>query len=300
VGYNGIVKFSYPNKMDNQLTVSQKSVLINPEYTGQETSQGRKLPIINILQSDKQYKAFGDDYAKVSMSMYGKLFVRTERNSLDDLVDSVTGSFMKAQMGHEIYEDDGSGSSVLIASVSGLMRKDDKQNYELSNPGRKVVNTVKVILCLHSAKKASEMLLKGENPFAVLVFKKASFNSWIEAQKAMNIKSLGSSIYQNKMSSELASTVFSFVVSSEKVEIKERKTEYYIPKVDVSLNDPAEAEALYKLALELKSISLFGKEIVDEIKAESKDVLNLDVREAEATKIDIDDFNPKEYISSLR
>ena len=246
--------------MAKDLALSQRKVLFNTEYTGILVGGNTTYPpIINILQSDKQFKAFGD--AEISNKSYGKVFIRTDNNKVEDLKESLEGTAIKVESGFEVRDAD----QKIIESGVGFLDPDQKEEYEAN--GCKPLNMVKVLLAigdsktvLAKVKKYEEMARsrtanKEDFPFALLVIKGSSWGSWIEAQEKM--EDLCQKEYGNSSRDSIAS-LFKFTVRS----TKNHSTsfgDYYSIDLDVALNDPEEASAFAPVVVSMKDYSLFFK-----------------------------------------
>lgn len=245
--------------MTTAITKSQKEVLFKSDYTGINTSGGMVYPpVINILQSDKQFSAFGD--AEMSTKHYGKLFIRTEVNTPEDLVEEIEGTAIKIEVGHEIRDDSG-----VIDSGERLLSSEEKEEVEAK--GLKPINMVKVLLALGDSKEviaqakkyeeklASNSATSSDFPFALLSIKGTSWGSWIEAQQKMD--ELCQRQYGVSANDTMAS-LFKFTVKS-KEEHSAKYGKYYSVDVDVELNDPDEAAEFAPLVMGMKDFGLFYK-----------------------------------------
>lgn len=246
--------------MAKDLAISQKKVLFNTEYTGIQTgSTNTYPPIINILQSDKQFKAFGD--AEISNKSYGKVFVRTDSNKLEDLKDSLTGTAIKVESGFEVRDSE----QKIIESGVGFLDPVRKEEYEAD--GYKPLNMVKVLMAMGDSKDVlekvkkyeelskSRMVSKEDFPFALLVIKGSSWTGWIEAQDQM--ESLCQQEYGSSSRDSIAS-LFKFTVRSKK-NYSASFGDYYSIDLGVELNDPDEAAAFAPVVVSMKDYSLFYK-----------------------------------------
>lgn len=249
--------------------------LINPGYTGNESSEGgRKFPpVINILQSDKQYEAFGEDGNSITKAMYGKLFVRTqEKNTLSDLKDSIEGTVIKVETGYEILADV-NGKQKIVESGTGTMNKDTKASYLLKNPNHTVRNMVKVILCpVDDIASVKASIAKGVSPFCVLTIKGSNWGEWFDAQKKMDELSMASTVYQNKKASQLFVSVFRFVVTSRQVKSDDGSMVWYEKAIAVKLNTPELAYEFYPFVMETKEYSLFY-DVRGQVEAKEVDIV---------------------------
>jgi len=246
--------------MVKDLAISQKKVLFNSEYTGIQTgSSATYPPVINILQSDKQFKAFGD--AEISNKSYGKVFIRTDNNKPEDLKDEIGGVAIKIESGYEVRD----GEQKIIESGVGFLDPTQKEEYEAN--GLRALNMVKILLAHGSAKEVlakmakyeelskSRMVSKEDFPFSVLVIKGSSWTGWIEAQDQMEAlcqKEFGTS------SRDSIASLFKFKVSSKK-NYSTSFGDYYSISLDVELNDYEEAAALAPVVMQMKDYSLFYK-----------------------------------------
>lgn len=254
--------------MDNKLVKDQKDLLFNSKYTGINVSTGLVYPpIVNILQSDKQFKAFGDE--EISTKSYGKLFVRTESNSKDDLVDEIEGTAIKVEVGHEIRDQ-----QTILSSGSNLLSPEEKERVE--EEGNTPVNMVKVLLALGDSEKVlkkmevyKEKLEQGtatsnDFPCALLPIKGSSWGSWIEVQEQM--ESLCQKAYGRGYRDSIAS-LFKFTVKS-KENYSSKYGNYYSFELAVELNDPDEAAEFAPLVMGMKDFGLFYK-VAEKIEAKS-------------------------------
>lgn len=245
--------------MTTEITKSQKDVLFKSDYTGINTSSGMVYPpVINILQSDKQFKAFGD--ADMSTKSYGKLFIRTEVNKPEDLVDKIEGTAIKIEVGHEIRDEQS-----VVSSGDRLLNAEEKE--EIESNGLNPVNMVKVLLAVGDSKEVLEKTKEYEKkmqegnatsadfPFALLSIKGSSWGSWIEAQQKM--EELTQRNYGVGVGDSIAS-LFKFTVTSAEEHSAKYGT-YYSTHVDVELNDPDEAAAFAPLVVGMKDYGLFYK-----------------------------------------
>lgn len=234
-------------------------MIVKPEYTGIQIGGGVSYPpIINILQSDKQYKAFGD--ADISSKMYGKLFVRTDLNSVADLLDEIDGTAIKVETGHEVRDE-----KSIIKSGVGFLSKEEKAEYE--GEGLKCFNMVKILVALgdsttvlkrtveYEKKLAQGMASKEDFPFALLVIKGSGWTTWIEAQDLM--EELTQKEYATGYRDVLASA-FKFSIKSKK-NYSPSFGDYYSFDIGVELNSAEEAAAFAPLVMKMKDYSLFSK-----------------------------------------
>lgn len=246
--------------MAKDLALSQRKVLFNTEYTGILTGSSTTYPpVINILQSDKQFKAFGD--AEISNKSYGKVFVRTDNNKLEDLKESLEGTAIKVESGFEVRDSD----QKIIESGAGFLDPDQKEEYEAN--GYKALNMVKVLLAMGDSKSVLEKVKQYEEmsksrtaskenfPFALLVIKGSSWSSWIEAQDTM--EDLCQKEYGTSSRDSIAS-LFKFTIRSAKNH-SSSFGDYYSIDLDVALNDPEEASAFAPVVVSMKDYSLFFK-----------------------------------------
>ena len=243
--------------MGAELAKVQKDLLFKSEYTGINTGSGAVYPpVINILQSDKQFKAFGN--ADMSTKSYGKLFIRNEANRPEDLVDELVGTAIKIEVGHEVRDE-----QKVIGSGDRLLSPDEKE--DLESKGLKPINMVKVLLAIGDAKATSEAMVnydkKMENntasssdfPFALLSIKGSSWGSWIEAQSQM--EDLCQREYGVASKDSIAS-LFKFSIKS-KEENSTKYGKYYSTEVAVELNDPDEASAFAPMVVGMKDFGMF-------------------------------------------
>ena len=263
--------------MSKELVASHKELLFNSEYTGINVSGGFVYPpVVNILQSDKQFKAFGD--ADMSTKSYGKLFVRTESNSPGDLVDEIVGTAIKIEVGHEIRDE-----QTIVGSGDHLLSVEEKA--EIEEKGLNPVNMVKVLLAMGESgdvimkmKKYDEKLknntaTSSDFPCALLPIKGSSWGSWIEIQEQM--ESLCQREYGTSYKDSIAS-LFRFSVKS-KENYSSKFGNYYSFELGVELNDPEEAAAFAPLVVGMKDFGLFYKvaekiEKAKEVEAVFKDM----------------------------
>lgn len=254
--------------MAKDLAITQRKVLFNTEYTGIQTgSTVTYPPVINILQSDKQFKAFGD--AEISNKSYGKVFIRTDNNKLEDLKDELTGTSIKIESGYEVRSED----QKIIESGIGFLDPTQKEEYEAS--GYRPLNMVKVLLAMGDSKEVLEKMKKYEHlakngmaskedfPFALLVIKGSSWGSWIEAQDTM--EGLCQKEYGVSYKDSIAS-LFKFKVRSKK-NYSASFGDYYSIDLGVELNSPEEAAAFAPVVVDMKNYSLFYK-VGDRVQAE--------------------------------
>jgi hypothetical protein len=243
--------------MGKELAKSQKDLLFGSKYTGIDTSGGFVYPpIINILQSDKQFKAFED--ADMSTKSYGKLFVRTENNNPEDLVEEIVGTAIKIEAGHEIRDN-----QTIVGSGNHLLSPEEKEAVEAE--GLNPVNMTKVLLAIGESgdviakmKEYNKKLEKGtaqssDFPCALLPIKGSSWGSWIEAQEKM--EELCQENYGVSYRDSIAS-LFRFSVRSEK-QHSTKFGDYYSFEVGVELNDPDEAAAFAPLVVGMKDFGMF-------------------------------------------
>jgi hypothetical protein len=236
------------------LTEDQKGILFNG-YTGDELNAKQKFPpVINILQSDKQYEAFGVEANQITKSMYGKLFVRTGKNSLIDLKDQLEGTVIRKAQGAEFLDIEGN----IIGSSTKMIYKNDQPVFLQANPKvAKIRNMIKIILCMKESEEAIAMLNEGISPFAILIIKGSAWGMWGDVQNEMDNLSLASDIYGHKHANEVKQSVFKFTIKS-KEEENEKKQKFYVPDITVSLNPLNESLALARFVDESVDIPLFG------------------------------------------
>lgn len=261
--------------MSNELalTQEQKSVLFNPEYNGFNIDLRNKIypPVVNVLSSDKQFSAFGDDAKKLTIGDYGKLFVRTDLNTMADLKDEIEGVVIRIDQGHEIRDPK---ENKIVGSDGRLLGKDEKSAIEAK--GLKPINMIKILIALDNAANVAkkmdllkEKMLKGEAtksdfPFAVVTIKGSSWGNWftvVDKMDEISRKAL------NKPFREVASTLFKFKIKS----VKETGSfgDYYSLDIEPTLNSVEEATAFAPYLLEMKEIGLFYK-VADRIKSEDE------------------------------
>lgn len=288
------------------LTSTQKSVLIKPAYTGNiSDSRPNWIPVINIMQSDKQYEAFGEDGNQITKAMYGKLFIRKdsrsgEFNTLSDLVDEIGGTVMKIQYGHEIYEKDlGGQKGKMLESNTGMIPANQRETWIQQNPDKIYKNMVKVVLATKTVDETKSLIASGVNPFCVLVIKGNGWGNWFDTVKEMDAQAMASALYEHQKASDLAATVFKFTVKSSK-DTSEDGFVSYSPIVEVSLNSPDMATAYYELAKDMENVELFSKRIVEKVSGDTV----MKVAEAmtnTATKVgEAEIVDAEEYLNSLK
>lgn len=261
----------------NEIITDQQKLnaLTNPEYSGNDSVGGSLFPpILNILQSDKQYKAFGVEeitgdttperkkeianlIGELSVNK-GKLFIRRQTgNTIEDLVDSVTGTLIKFEFGMEVLEGDGANAKI-VDSSNLIIKKEDKDKWLATHPGKTYRNMVKIILSPDSNREIIESAIsQGINPFFLLPIKGSAWPNWNKAKTEMNQLAMASNIYGHKQAHKLAVSVFKFTITSMKVE--QGSLTYYVPDIKVALNDPNTAFDLSKYTLSMKDFSLFSQ-----------------------------------------
>ncbi len=240
------------------LTVKQKEALFNSDYTGITVGGSVAYPpVINILQSDKQYKAFGE--AEMSNKMHGKLFVRTDSNKVEDLLDEIEGTAIKIEAGYEVRD----GDQKIVDSNTGFLDPDAKET--AIEEGLRPMNMVKVLMALGTPEEMSKRVkeygqkvakgtaTKEDYPFALLVIKGSSWGSWIEAQDKM--EDLCQKTYQTSYHDTIAS-LFRLSLRSEK-QYSPKFGDYYSFEVGVELNDPDTASLFAPMVFAGKNESLF-------------------------------------------
>ena len=244
------------------LTTEQKGVLFNPEVTGIDIDRLSRVypPVINILQSDKQTSAFGEDENSITKAHYGKLFIRTDENTLDDLKDEIEGTVIKIEQGHEVRDDEGK----IVSSGTNMLSPEEKEVYE--KDGYKGINMVKALLAIGSASEVDKRMeeykvkleagtaTKSDFPFAILVIKGSSWGGWFPTLNAMDELSMKK--YGKKVDG-VSPAVFKFKLSS-KMEQGSSFT-YYAFDIMPVLNDGEDAVAMTKYVLEMKELGLFYK-----------------------------------------
>jgi len=265
--------------MDNQIAISKDDVdkLVGIGFTGHDIGLSNIYPrSVNILQSDKQYEAFTDG-DNITKKMYGKLFVRGDINKTSDLVDKIEGTMIKVEKGYEIRN----GENGIEESGYGFLSATQKAEY--TEQGLKPINMVKVLIGLEDAETtnkkmvelkkkmdAGEIVTSNDYPFALVVVKGSSFESWFNVEKQM--QDLANE-YFNRPLSQIPIIAFRLVVTSNKEE-GEGFT-YYSMDFDVKPNDPKEALAFTPYLLEAKNQKLFYKvkERVAEKEAEKAPII---------------------------
>jgi hypothetical protein len=249
---------------ESKLTVtsSQSSVLFNPEYTGLGVDMKKSAypPVVNVLQSDKQFTAFPGSKASELVDHYGKLFVRTDENVPTDLVESITGAIIKIEQGHEVRSSDNN----ILSSDSRFLSKEEKASYV--EQGAKPINMVKILIALGDSTYVTEKMAvykekaekgtvdRSDLPFAVVTVKGNSWGSWLNALESMG------DLSQEKLGKRLEDvliSVFKLRVSSEKV--SGTFGDYYSLVLEPEFNTLEEAVALAPYLLEMKEIGLFYK-----------------------------------------
>jgi hypothetical protein len=259
--------------MANELTKVQNELLFNSGYTGISTGSSMVYPpVVNILQSDKQFKAFGD--ADISTKLYGKLFVRTEINKPEDLVDEVVGTAIKIEMGYEVRDE-----QKVIASGEGMLSPEQKTEYE--EQGYKALNMTKILLAIGTPEEVSKQMdiyskklsegsaTSADFPFALLPIKGSSWGSWIEAQSMM--QELSRREYGHDYRDTIAS-LYKLSVKSEK-QYSSKYGDFYSFVVGIELNDPDTAAKFAPVIMAMRDFSLFN-EVAKRI--EKKDPLEVD------------------------
>jgi hypothetical protein len=245
--------------MANELTKVQTDLIFNSDYTGISTGASMVYPpVVNILQSDKQFKAFGD--AEISTKLYGRVFVRTEANHPEDLVEEIVGTAIKIETGHEVRDD-----QTVVSSGGNMLSLEERQDIE--EQGLRPVNMTKVLIALGTPKEVSQKMdayktkLEAGNatsadfPFALLPIKGSSWGSWIEAQSKM--QDLCHRNYGKDYRDTIAS-LFKMSIKSEK-QFSAKYGDYYSFEVGIELNDPDTAAEFAPLVMEMKDFSLFNK-----------------------------------------
>lgn len=264
--------------MSKELAISdaQMDKLVSVGYTGHDIGAGAVYPsVVNILQSDKQYEAFVDGDS-ITKKMYGKLFVRTDSNKVEDLVDSIEGTVVKIERGYEIR----SGENKIEESGYGFLDAIEKGEWE--EKGMKPVNMVKVLLALGSFtqvdKKMQELknkVSRGETPskadypFCIVAVKGASFGNWFNVEKGM--QDLANEHFHRPLN-QIPTIAFKLIVKSAKEEGSDFT--YYTFDFDVVANEAEEAINFTPYLLEAKTQPLFYKvkerinreEVFDEMK----------------------------------
>ena len=242
------------------LTVKQKEALFNPDYTGITVGGSVAYPpVINILQSDKQYKAFGE--AEMSNKMHGKLFVRTDSNKIEDLVDELEGTAIKIEAGYEVRD----GDQMIVDSNTGFLDASAKET--AIEEGLKPMNMIKILMAMgkpkdvqKKVKEYGEKVSKGvatkeDYPFALLVIKGSSWGSWIEAQDKM--EEMCQQTYQQSYRDAIAS-LFKLSLKSDK-QYSPKFGDYYCFEVGVEMNDPDTAAEFAPMVFAGKDESLFSE-----------------------------------------
>jgi hypothetical protein len=251
----------------NEIVKSDQEMLAemgSTGYTGMEDVGGSSIfpPTINILQSDKQYECFPGQEDEIKKSMYGKLFIRRDRNSVDELMDNIKGIILKIQTGHEVLREE-NGKKKIISSSNKMIGKREKDDWSDANPGLTYRNMVKIILCPeYDIEIVKGMIDAGQNPFCLLAIKGGAWPSWFEAQNQMNALAMASDTYQHKRASELVAPSFSLDVSSIQT-ANQDGVKYWIPAVKIFLNDIKTAYGFNNYAIEFKDLNLFGRVAAD-------------------------------------
>jgi hypothetical protein len=246
---------------DTSISLSKEekiAAITNPEYTGNErTSERRYPPVINILQSDKQYDAFSEEDAlQITKAMYGKLFIRRDQNYLTDLKDVISGVVLKIESGYEVLEEV-DGKTKIVGSGTPMIGKNSKDAWNRENPGKKYRNMVKIVLSPETdANKVEQKIAEGGMPLVMLTIKGNAWGKWFEAQKQMDSVAMASSMYGHKKAGQLLVSAFKFEISAVK-EKSEEGYEYYVPVVKVSLNDVETAYGFNAMVFKMKDLSLF-------------------------------------------
>lgn len=278
----------------NKLVVTKKaeSVLFNQEYTGFDFSlrDAEYPPVVNVLQSDKQFKAFPSAKNSELVDHYGKLFIRTDNNKPKDLKKTITGTVIKIEQGHEVRDP---STNKIISSDSEMLSKEEKQEYW--DKDMKPTNMVKILLAFGTAEKVKEQLAvynkkmedgtatREDFPFGVVVIKGTSWGSWLDAIDTMD--SMAKESLQ-KGYKEVLSTVFTFEVGSK--EETSSFGDYFSVTVTPDFNSMEEATAFAPLMLEMKEIGLFYK-VEERIgQEEDKEVVDkvFEGMETKAEKVD--------------
>jgi len=116
--------------MGKELSVTEDQMdrLVSVGYTGHD---------IGASKSDKQYEAFSDG-EDITKKMYGKLFVRDDSNTTEDLKDEIEGTVIKIERGYEIRNEENG----IEESGYGFLDALEKDEYEAQ--GFKPINMVKV------------------------------------------------------------------------------------------------------------------------------------------------------------
>lgn len=249
--------------MGKELSVTEDQMdrLVSVGYTGHDIGASNMYPsVVNILQSDKQYEAFSDG-EDITKKMYGKLFVRDDTNTTEDLKDEIEGTVIKIERGYEIRNEENG----IEESGYGFLDALEKDEYEAQ--GFKPINMVKVLLVLGSfsqvdkaMKSLKNKLETGEStskkdyPFAVAVVKGSSFGNWFDVEKAM--QDLANEHFHRPLN-QIPTVAFKLVVKSKKEE-GEGYT-YYSMDFEVKPNDAEEAINFTPYLLEAKDQNLFYK-----------------------------------------
>jgi hypothetical protein len=282
--------------MDNSITPyskEQMKALDNASYYGHDMGSNNVYPsVVNILQSDKQFVAFGDDGGNITTKMYGSLFIRSDENKLSDLVETMTFTMLKVERGWEAYGSD----NKLVESGLRTLNGERKESME-QDLGGVVKNMVKVLVTPYSyddtmkmlsnvAKKSEngEAIKKTDYPFCLVVVKGSGWENWLGAEKEMKEiarASLGRSIDKTPV------VAFKMTMGSD---IREGdKGKYFVPTFKIELNSGDEASKFIGLLPDLKEESLFYK-VKERITQEDKP------QEGEVVSVEEEIFNDDKLI----
>lgn len=258
------------------------NALVNPNYTGHsEIKVSRFPPVINVLQNDKQYLAFGSDGMEITKKLYGKLFVHTQvGNKLSDLEDEIVATVLKIEEGHEVFEItiDNHGKKKMgkiVASYPYMVQipSEFKDKWKRENPGKSnkdMTKAFKAEWCrlnpgfdYRNMKKIvlARKLEDGSIQKMLLPIKGGAWGSWFTVERTMDSLTMASSVYGHKSVNEVAITTYRFVIGSEEGESEDGEfSGFYYPVVKgVELNDPSMAYEFLKMSEEMKDFSLFFK-----------------------------------------
>ncbi len=257
--------------MKKELAKTDASILVSNNGTGIDTGPIRYKPSkIKILQDSKQQKYFKKG-VDISTKDFGKLFLSMPDVTIgkDKLVDSFEGTLLRYGLGFTVVEVDNDGEYVdFVGSrdgmigVNGVMTKEDFAEWY---PTYKHTNMARLILCVGTPEEVKETLSVGGNPFVSLDLKGSAYGVSFSmfdkmsaaVQDSKELKDLLKAQKEQGGDGKPSANVYKIRISSEK-QTNAKGQEFYIPTVEIEINDLEDAVSLQKVYELWTDYSLFG------------------------------------------
>ena len=252
--------------MANELATAKQEAIAafsDMTYTGHDLGSSNGYPpIVNVIQSDKQFKAFGDEGDSITAKMYGQLFIRTEKNKLSDLCKEVSGTLLKIERGWEAYDETGkvqeSGHGFIDSKTKDMLNAKygsyPKNMIKLLFAPLSFADTKEKLATVSEKLAAGQSSVKSDYPFVIAVVKGDGFESWFGCEKEM--KRIASEEFGMSVA-KVPTVAFKLVITSKKV--AGERSDYYVLDFKIEENDPIVARQFIPFVAEVKEQSMFYK-----------------------------------------